>query len=481
MNERKFLKKIASKENKTGSFTCTYINDFIDESNKLALVKPNLFARLFRSKAMSKSASDIIKDNFDFILQNTNDEYIGTLLETLIDNKELMEEKFKEILVRLNKNETSKLSANRFFTEFYDFSNEKNEFIENNIDLLFSSMDSDLLFEIKDKIKGISDKTDETINTELENNKTEIAKSILFNSIDFDVRKDIPKEEFDDYSKTLAIMMDELLQSENKKWIDIEKLNKGSYSVVYKIGDKILKVGDIRETYNIPNHSRILQPLIRTNFTQKNGNEDFACVEVSNCIDTYFSREEQRNTDKLYEVYKELREAGIIWTDVRWNNVGKLKQSNIQTLNNKKFNVNPNSVGFNKSIDGQQLEKGDIVILDTDYIYNENDKNIFIQPNGFAKQFEERYKKENKPLTKTYIKMAITNMQNNENRNSVVRALGKLNMMTEEETRALLKGKTTEDVKIILEKQLGKISKKENDFGDGGKNHPCQEDEDKLK
>ena len=51
---------------------------------------------------------------------------------------------------------------------------------------------------------------------------------------------------------------DEYITAEDIKYID-----RGGYSKAYKIGDYVLKIGDERANEVMPNHPRILQPIIR--------------------------------------------------------------------------------------------------------------------------------------------------------------------------------------------------------------------------
>ena len=177
-----------------------------------------------------------------------------------------------------------------------------------------------------------------------------------------------------DYSQTLAIIIEELLKSENKSFTDIEFVGSGTYSNAYKIGTKILKIGTVRENYNMPNHRRILQPLTRINFTE-DGQEIF-CIEINDEVDTEIKEEEKR-PETLYAIYKELRKDGIIWTDIGWENIGKLKRKNKPTLNGIEIDVAHNSVGFDKEIVEGILEEGELVIIDTDFLYKEGQENIF--------------------------------------------------------------------------------------------------------
>jgi hypothetical protein len=401
MDEKKFLKKLNSKENVKGTFTYTYVCDLLDDFNKLIPNNRSLFDRIFHRKIKDKTPEEIINDNFKEILQKTDGEHLGSLLEKYMCNINLrkpIKDNFEDILIELNSDKIKKLNIEKFFNEFYDNSKEKREFIANNIDKIIRNTSKEYMLKVFTKIKGISYNIDNQLNKRLENNKEEISKGILCENVDKGIAEDniISEKDYNDYSKTLQIMIEEVLKSENKRWIDIEQIGSGSYSRVYKVGNKIIKIGSPRETYYIPNHPRILQPLIRTNFTTQKYKRDFACVEITDYVNTYFSKNEKCDTDKLYQVYKELRDSNIKWTDVKWSNVGKLIKSNNPTLNKENFEVNPKSIGSNKKVNTEKLGRGDIVIIDTDYIYKEGDSNIFVQPGGFGLEFQERYEQEKK-------------------------------------------------------------------------------------
>lgn len=165
----------------------------------------------------------------------------------------------------------------------------------------------------------------------------------------------------------------------------------GEFSFVYKIGDKILKVGSPRGEFKMPNHRRILQPLARKAFRNRLG-KTMACVEISEEVDTNI---EQKDPEELYKLWKELRDEGVIWTDVTWENVGRLKKKNIPSLNGEEMYVEPEAAGFKNKYKGKPLEKGELVILDTDFIFEENSPYLRWFNFGYAKSFEDRYKKEN--------------------------------------------------------------------------------------
>jgi len=96
----------------------------------------------------------------------------------------------------------------------------------------------------------------------------------------------------------------------------------------------------------------------------------------------------------VYEVWKELRDAGIIWTDATIENVGRLLSRNVPTLNGEEMYVEPESAGLIGKNNGSPLERGQLVVIDTDYVFFANERDVRWLSFGFAKEFEKRYEKE---------------------------------------------------------------------------------------
>ena len=53
-----------------------------------------------------------------------------------------------------------------------------------------------------------------------------------------------------------------------------------------------------------------------------------------------------------------------------------------------------NATGLDNCNLGEALGPGELVVIDLDWVYYENDPNIKWPQNGFGKQFENRYQKE---------------------------------------------------------------------------------------
>ena len=146
----------------------------------------------------------------------------------------------------------------------------------------------------------------------------------------------------------------------------------------------IVKVGLPRKTFDIPNDKRILQPYLRKDLSKEYGVE--AVIEVSDRVDTDISLSE----DELYEIYKDMRNRGIVCGDFKYDNVGKLIKPNISHNDEINGMIGEISETFNS---------GEYVIIDTDFIYNENDPNIDLTSN-LSSKFENRYILEQKKKIK---------------------------------------------------------------------------------
>lgn len=267
---------------------------------------------------------------------------------------------FDVLLNRINNSDIDTYSVSSIFRMIMKIPNSE-EFLEENIDSIIEKTSGENIFEVAQALKGISENIDDKLNATLENQKLDVARYILDSATWCHATnyKKVDDGLLDDYSEKLVSFMNKVLQDEQVQMVDITKLGSGSYSKVLQIGEKVLKVGVPRKIGEIPKHSRILQPLLETNFMDSK-NQPFACIELSTKAEKL--KEEDYQEDKLYELYKSLRDDGIIWTDTKFENVGK--------------------------IDGK------LVVIDRDFIYKEGEPNIIWHDNTYAKSFEKRYLQE---------------------------------------------------------------------------------------
>ena len=196
-----------------------------------------------------------------------------------------------------------------------------------------------------------------------------------------------------DLLNTLCVIVNQLVENEELDMSDLEYVDRGSTSEVFRIGSKVIKFGIPRNTNKIPYHRRILQPLIRRNI--KSGDSEIY-VEIAEYI-------EQDNTitdEDVYQIYKELRDEGIVWIDCKKANVGRLIKDNSEHYK-EPLNLRNETVGYiHDTIKEYEppIAKGKIVILDTDLIVREEDlKNLRLNHNidmRFFANCEGRYQKE---------------------------------------------------------------------------------------
>lgn len=112
--------------------------------------------------------------------------------------------------------------------------------------------------------------------------------------------------------------------------------------------------------------------------------------------------------EEVYEIYKELRDDGFIWTDAKASNIGRLRRQNKRYSNyigeiNEQGEVSWGSqeyagtgAGIEKQNDKQDvLGAGEFVIIDLDYIWKEDSDEIRWPIGGsFSREFERRYQEE---------------------------------------------------------------------------------------
>ena len=231
---------------------------------------------------------------------------------------------------------------------------------------------------------GFSKDKIDMVNQIIINNKKLVSEEILSSAVGMrDLKDDIIKD-------TVSIITEELMHNENINYEDINILSKsGAYSIAYKIGDKVLKIGKKREVFTKINNKRFLQPLYRDEILDKDDKDFLFCIEITEFVDT-----KNITKEDVYFIYKELRGCGFVWTDCKEDNIGRLLKDN-KVYFKGIDKVDKNATGYiNDNI--EILKKGDLVIIDNDYIYNEEDffNNNHLVPRGYFYEFEQRYRNE---------------------------------------------------------------------------------------
>ena len=252
--------------------------------------------------------------------------------------------------------------------------------IINNIDYFTTS--NNKLLKLKNII--IENNINANIDEIIDNNTNTILEEIINNKTGLFL-EDLQRENL---LESLKKLLESVLNSEYKSYHDIEKLAEGSFSDVYKIGSKAIKIGKERQIYNIDNSELFLQPEYKINIKSGIDKRQLLFVEISDILDT-----KNVNSENLYQTYKKIRELGYIWMDCRLNNIGRL-------FKDKKIIIK-NEDNIEQIL---TQKKGDIVILDRDFIYKEDEyKNLNKANNqklnsiynyNLIKDFESRFQNE---------------------------------------------------------------------------------------
>lgn len=228
-----------------------------------------------------------------------------------------------------------------------DIVNNIDYFINNTISLL-DLKELLILFNIPgvDKINNILDTDREKLVLDLVYPKTGLTLDVLKQEKIYD---------------TVKLLVEELALKENVHLHDIKHIATGGYSNVLQVGSKILKLGKKRKNFSIKNNKRFLAGF-RGEIQSLYFDDVILTYEITEVVDT-----KHNGNINLYELYKELRDKNLIWTDCNKDNVGILLKDNKVYYKDIDF-VDKNATGYtseNKEI----LKKGDVVILDNDYIF----------------------------------------------------------------------------------------------------------------
>ena len=200
----------------------------------------------------------------------------------------------------------------------------------------------------------------------------------------------------------VKLMVLDVMKNEKVKFSDIT-YNDGGFSRVILIGNKVIKIGN-RITKKFPNNPYIIAPLLRKEL-KVNGESCFA--EVTERVDT----SKKASEEELYQLFKNLRDLKLVWTDIKSANVGRLTRENIIHWRDS-LNPTEKVLGLDTKRGDTILKEGDLVILDADFIYDENDPNIEYSNSKFLyDEFEKRYQREKRDLKK---KEQVTNLNLNE-------------------------------------------------------------------
>lgn len=291
---------------------------------------------------------------------------------------------FKKFYLKFNRFSSSeKLMILRSFLEFYvsfDFDgyvldNNCVKFVKNRLSD-FASLTTNLLSlrdALGDDLDAIS-----MLNEYARNNKKRLIDSIF---------ADATLELCDDSLELIKYIVLDIINNEKAMLSDIRWVEGGSLSHVLVIRNKVVKISSDRGTLNFPNNPYIIKPLLRKSFHIK---DDEFIIEVVEKVDT-----SNISFVDAYSVYRKLRDLNLVCLDVTPGNVGRLINDNVIHWNGY-LNPSDEILELDSYCGREELKKGDLVLLDGDYIYPYNEdiiKNLSFEMSIFEKLYRIEKKK----------------------------------------------------------------------------------------
>lgn len=313
-----------------------------------------------------------IENSYDYIIECFKEHHINKILKYLISNNVDL----NNIFNYLDKNDIYIIYYNDVVEELIKLG--KLNIVEKYLNYFYRKNSS--LLELKSILQTEEINIDE-INNLINNNPNLVIEEITRYPVEY-----LEEQKLYDFFK---IMIEELLTNEGKQYSDIEILGQGGYSKVFGVGSKVLKIGEPRATLNIKDNRRFLKPLYRKNIKYLNSSFTIFCVEITERLDmtniTY---------DDVYEIYKELRDQGLVWLDAKRENVGRLIRDNKLYFDGIDY-VDKESTSYTTD-DNEVLLKGSLMLVDNDLIYDEEKffKKYDYDEFGYSNTFEARYRKE---------------------------------------------------------------------------------------
>lgn len=357
MNRKKFT-KILNKNIKNKTLTNDFISDMFEKYNN-----PSLFN--------DEDLFSLFKNNYEKIINNTNADFrVITILKLY---------KYDEMKSFIE----CKMDYNFKVLTYYQIENLFDNCpmliincINKNYKELFKILDIyKLFFVFKYKEKFTKECLDE-LDKNLKIHKLEFAKILLFDKFLFN------NDELNDLLELVTKLIDRLLTKQNLNYTDIEILPTGTYSNVIGIGNKVLKLGKKRKQYKIKYDNNILIPDVRVDL--ENLSSTPGTLEITDKVETNINI----TTEDLKKLYFKMRDNGVICGDLKKSNVGiTLKENDI-------LSKNLEALGFYNIHNIKNTKVGDLVLLDTDYLFSEDEIATF--PSELSCDFEKMYQEKKK-------------------------------------------------------------------------------------
>ena len=370
----------------------------LQKAIQLKTITPKWILNLYKNDKVSffhhVPVSKLLQENYQTIIEECSNTDLIPMVNVMYQHEEMQKTIKDHYLLLMQKCKTLKEFTELLMMEYFD----NKRYFNDNLTTILENIPNEYIFAlltgigmektlIKTRKNFFKEENQDIINKFLIENKKEYIEFLFFPNNE---KKTKQEEILIDLSIDL---IEEILAHENLEYKDIKWVGKGTYSKVIQIGSKIIKIGKKRRSYEIPYDKTILSPIIRIDLSKiSNVN---TTIEVMENVSTNFSL----SKEELYQFYVSLREKGIVFADIKPQNLGILLKDN-KIYWNKNLSLDNENRGIYHTIQEEPLKKGSIVILDTDYLYTEEDYQKLVNEGKFcwgrkqAIEFEEEYQKQ---------------------------------------------------------------------------------------
>lgn len=272
-------------------------------------------------------------------------------------------------------------------------SNEAEQYIYEHFDKLENFYRGFEFFELK-KIISKKSLLYSKIKEYMNNNFRDILEKMYSNLLNYTYASDAYAER--------QVVMDEIekifesvLENENASYSDVELAGLGSATETFAIKNKVVKLSWFRYQETIIDTPYIVRPVIRKKFSIHDVEKIY--IEVAERVKPILKG--QITEEELYELYKKMRDTGIVWVDVREDNVGRLLKDNLVYWK-KSIDTSAEALNMIANPDDYIAKKGELVVLDNDHRFMEEEVPEAYYDFGWTdisyfQKFEKRYQKEN--------------------------------------------------------------------------------------
>lgn len=182
--------------------------------------------------------------------------------------------------------------------------------------------------------------------------------------------------------RTMAHLLIEEMKNLAFEDKNVYYLGTGCFSTAIRIGNLVLKAG-------MPGCTKIdiSSKYFPFSYFNKTYKEDNIHIELMDYVNT-----ELTTVDDVYELYRNFKMSGLIWTDTKKANVGKYDRNRERT-----FSLPNRKARMDMGIENELSYHDSTVLIDKDLLFQENDSNIsgkLSKKNHLVYEYEMRYQLE---------------------------------------------------------------------------------------